>query len=163
MKFLNKQTVVVNQAGYLVEEGTNVPVNHEEFVKIQTEANYLVTLASKVKVADFKGKIPDDYQTIVQQVSKELAEQQRVYVEKSEVIATPITDSLKSEALAWLENKGNEAKTEKLNRIMQKYNTLQDFETFGLYFTEDKIVKLTKLYTIQDILNAVTILEPHLA
>lgn len=161
MKFLNKETVVVNNAGYLVSKTDNTPVNHEEFVKIQQEAKYLVSLADKVKVADFKGKTPDNYSAIVQQVAKDLANDQRVYVKKSEKIETPITDSLQKEALAWLNNKGNEAKTEKLNRIMQKYNTLKDFEDFGLYFT-DGIVKLTKIYTIQDILDAVTILEPHL-
>lgn len=162
MKFLNKELVVVNAAGYLVDD-KDTPVNHEEFVKLQVEANYLITLAGKVKVADFKGKAPDSYQAIVQQVAKELAEQKRVYVEKPEVIAMPITNQLQAEALKWLENKGGEAKAEKINRIMNRFNLIQDWSDFGIYFTEDKIVKLSKLYSVQDILDAVTILESHLA
>ena len=161
MKFLNKETVVVNAAGYLVDD-KGTPVNHEEFVKLQVEANYLITLAGKVKVADFKGKAPDSYQAIVQQVAKELAQNQVTYVSKPETVDTPITNQLQAEALAWLENKGGEAKAEKINRIMQKYNTLKDFQDFGLYFT-DGIVKLPKIYTVEEILEAVKILEPNLA
>ena len=38
---------------------------------------------------------------------------------------------------------------------MQQFKTLQDFETVGLFFDQG-IVKLNKIYTVEEILNAVT-------
>ena len=50
-----------------------------------------------------------------------------------------------------------------INNLMQKFNLLKEYEDFGLYFSKDKIVTLSKIYTVDEITAAITILEPNLS
>ena len=162
MKFIKKNELELANGGYLVFKEGQLPVNHEEFVTLQEEAHYLVSLANKVSMTDFTSKQPISFQSVVDNVTKSLNDEKRIFVESPKAVATPTSDKLQKEALTWLNNKADESKTEKLNRILQKFSILQDFENFGLYFSTDKIVKLKQLYSLEEIVNAVSILEPHL-
>jgi hypothetical protein len=160
MKFLKNNELQLVNGGYLVTGET--PVNHEEYVQLQKEAHYLVNLANTVRATDFAVKDVITFDQVVKEVTVKLNDEKRTYVNAPEEVKTPTLDKLQKEALAWLGNKADEGKAEKLNRIMQKFNILADFESFGLYFTTDKIVKLQALYTLEQIVEAVTTLEPHL-
>ena len=160
MKFLKNNELELVNGGYLVTGET--PVNHTEFVNLQKEAHYLVNLANTVRATDFQVKEAITFDSVVKQVTLDLNNEKRTYVNAPIAAPTPTLDKLQKEALAWLGNKENEGKTEKLNRIMQKFNVLADFESFGLYFTTDKIVKLQALYSLEQVIEAVTTLEPFL-
>lgn len=160
MKFLKNKEVELKNGGYLVDN-TDAPVFHKEFVELQTEAHYLVSLSEKVKDVNFVGKKAVSFDSVVKAVTNQINDEQRVYVTTPKEIATPTLDKLQKEALSWLNNQSEGTKSEKLNRIMQKFNTLAEFEEFGLYFSEG-IVKMKALYTLEQIVEAVTILEPHL-
>ncbi len=162
MKFLKNNELALVNGGYLVATEGQVPVNHEEFVTLQKEAHYLVNLANTVRATDFKVKEVITFESVVKQVTEKLNDEKRTYVTAPEEVKTPTLDKLQKEALAWLGNKEDEGKAEKLNRIMQKFNIIAEFEEFGLYFSTDKIVKLQALYTLEQIVEAVTTLEPHL-
>lgn len=162
MKFLTKADLELKNGGYLVTTEGQVPVNHEEFLTLQKEAHYLVNLANTVRATDFEVKDVITFESVVKQVTEKLNDEKRTYVNAPEAAKTPTLDKLQKEALAWLGNKADEGKVEKLNRIMQKFNIIAEFEEFGLYFSTDKIVKLQALYTLEQIVEAVTTLEPHL-
>jgi hypothetical protein len=159
--FVTKQQLVLKNGGYLV--ANEVPVNHDEFVNLQNEARYLVSLAEKVKNTDFTVKTVKTFSEVVNEVKNQLNSEKKTYVTKPESVSTPITDSLKNEALEWLRFQNEGTKSEKLNNILQKFNLISEFEEFGLYFSTDKIVKLNKIYSVEEIVDAVKVLEPHLS
>ena len=161
MKFLKNNELAVVNGGYLVAKGTESPVFHQEFVDLQKEAHYLISLADTVRATNFEVKEAITFDQVVKQVTVKLNDEKRVYVDAAKPVATPTLDKLQKEALAWLGNKADEGKTEKLNRILQKFNVIAEYEEFGLYFGEG-IVKLQALYSLEDIVKAVTTLEPHL-
>jgi hypothetical protein len=162
MKFLKNGELELKNGGYLVAGKEETPVNHEEFVQLQKEAHYLVNLANSVRATNFEVKEAITFDDVVKQVTLKLNDEKRTYVNVPEAEKTPTLDKLQKEALAWLGNKDGERKAEKLNRILQKFNILAEFSEFGLYFSTDKIVKLQALYSLEQVVEAVTTLEPHI-
>ena len=160
--FITKNDLKLINGGYLVTEH-NIPVYHKEFVELQNEAHYLINLAEKVKLANFNEVKPDSFLDLVEKTKNELANTSQVtYVENKKQDDVPTIDTLVKEAINWVNTNNINDKNDKVNHIMQKYNLLNEFETFGLYFSQETIVKLEKVYTISDILQAIIILEPHL-
>ena len=160
MKFLKNNELELKNGGYLTSKDGDA-VTHPEFVKLQQEANYLVNLANTVRATDFEVKEAITFDQVVKQVTERLNNEKRTYVSTPTPEKTPTLDKLQKEALAWLGNKEGEAKTEKLNRILQKFNTIAEYEDFGLFFSQG-IVKLKELYSLEQIVEAVTTLEPFL-
>lgn len=160
--FLKKSELGLINGGYLVEVATSKPVSNKEFVARQTEAHYLVSLAGKVGSADLKGKKATTFDELVKQVQSELADKTKKYVTAPEAVKTPTLDALQKEAMAWLEAQKGGNVTDKVNNILQKFNLIADFEEFGLFFNDADIVKLDKIYTMEEIIAAVTVLAPHL-
>mgnify|MGYP000146090776 CR=1 FL=1 len=72
MKFIKKNELELANGGYLVFKEGQLPVNHEEFVTLQEEAHYLVSLANKVSMTDFTSKQPISFQSVVDNVTKSL-------------------------------------------------------------------------------------------
>ena len=160
MKFLTKAELELRNGGYLTSKEGDA-VTHPEFVTLQREAHYLVNLANTVRATNFEVKEAITFDQVVKQVTDKLNDEKRTYVNAPKAEATPTLDKLQKEALAWLGNKKGEEKTEKLNRILQKFNVIAEFEEFGLFFSQG-IVKLKELYSLEQIVEAVTTLEPHL-
>lgn len=151
-----------NGGGYLVTGEKQTPVYHPEFVTLQQEAHYLVSLAAKVKGVDFSSKKVTTFAEVVESVKKELASKARTYVTAPTEVKRPVTDSLAAEALSWLSYQKEGSKAEKVNKLMQKFNIIAEQEEFGLYFSDNQIVKLDGLYSLAEITNAISTLEEHL-
>lgn len=163
MKFLKKENLDLVNGGYLVEKGTNTPVYNADFVKLQTEALYLIRLSERVKTANFENKKLDNFNDLKNEVTKSIIEEKIVqYVNVNNEPKLKIRDELAKEALTWLNYQKLKNNADSVNDKMQNFNLLLEFEKFGLYFSEDKIVKLTQIFTIEEIKNAIIILEPHL-
>lgn len=163
MKFLKQTDLTLANGGYLVTTEGQTPVNHDTFVAKQREAHALVLLANKVKGADFTVKTPVSFESLRQEVAKEVNEQQaKAYVSVPTKPSLTYTDGLAKEAMEWLNFEKGKSSAEKINRMLQTFNIVAEFEEFGLYFNTDSIVKLTKIYTIADLTEAMTVLEPHL-
>ena len=160
MKFLTKAELELKNGGYLTSKDGDA-VNHPEFVKLQQEAHYLVNLANTVRATNFEVKEPITFEQVVAKVTEQLNDEKRVYVKEPKEVKQDLTDKLAKEALAWVGFQTSKTKTEKLNRILQKYNVIAEFEEFGLFFSQG-IVKLKELYTLDQIIEAVTTLEPHI-
>lgn len=161
MKFLKKTDLTLANGGYLVTGET--PVFHAEFVNKQREAHSLVTLANKVRGVDFSVKKPVSFESLRQEVFKEINEQQaRAYVAAPTKPELTYTDGLAKEAMKWLDFEKSKSISERVNEMLQRFNIITEFEEFGLYFNTDQITKLSGIYTIEQIVDAVTVLEPHL-
>ena len=155
MEFLSAKQIKLNPAGYLVSTVTGNPVTHAEFVGQQKAAEYMVKLAAAVKGKNFKPGKVDNLQAIKNEVMKSITESQTVqYVEGPAQPKSKVQDELVKYALDFAAFQGKKDSIENINKVMNNYNKINDVETVGEYFTEG-LVKLNKIYTIDEILDAV--------
>ena len=158
MKFIKKSELQLINGGYLANK-SNEPVMHENFLFEQERAHYVVSLAAAIKDKDFKGKKADNLQDIINKVTDTIyKEASKKYVETPKAPALKTRDAMTKEALTWVKHKDEVELIDAVNEEMQQFNTISDFEEFGLYF-EEGLVKLTKIYTIKEIVDAVTALK----
>lgn len=152
--FLKKGEVQLINGGYL-SNGEGDPVTNADFVACQERAHYIVTFAKHAKGKDFEGKEAHSLAEVKKAVAKELAKSATEYVAKPEKVKKKLTDELADEALAFMKYEEKSTKADKINAFLQDFNALKDFEDHGLFFTNG-IVKLNKLYYVEDIVKAVT-------
>jgi len=153
--FLESKEVFVVK-GYLSSSKDKVqPICNYEFIDAQNSAEWAITFAAKCVGKDFKGKAPDSLEDVRSQVREELSSKGVEYVGKPKEVKQKLTEELKNEALAWLDYKKDTSKTEKINQFMQRFNVLYKFEDVGLFFEED-VIEIKKIYTVKEVLEAVT-------
>lgn len=161
MDFIKSKELQLINGGYLANKEEK-PVYHAEFVEAQDKAHYLVKLAEAIKGKDFAGKKADSFTAIVDEVSKKINDTQAIeYAKAGKEPKMKLRDDLKKEAMAFLEFESSKDLTKKINEDMQAFNIIQEFEEFGLYF-EEEIIKLPAIYTIAEILKAVTAITEQL-
>ena len=153
--FVKKDELNLINGGYLVAGKEETPVYNLEFIAAQRHAEWVVTFAEKAKGKDFIGKVPDTIEGVREEVRKALSDNGVKYINTPTEVKQDLTGKLQKEALAFIKFQGEISKTEKINKFLQQFNTLNEFSEFGLYFTED-ICKLNKIYTIEEVVNAVT-------
>ena len=153
--FVKKEELALINGGYLVIQEKETPVYNEQFITVQKHAEWVVTFAEKAKGKDFIGKQADSIADVRAEVMKALANKGVEYVKSPKKVKQDLTEKLQEEALAFIKYQGESSKTEKINKFLQQFNIIQEFEEFGLYFEED-ICKLNKIYTIEEIVKAVT-------
>ncbi len=153
--FVKKEELTLVNGGYVVTGKNETPVYNEQFITVQKHAEWVVTFAEKAKGKDFVGKVPDSIESVKEEVRKALSSKGVEYVKAPKKVKQDLTEKLQEEALAFIKYQGESSKTEKINKFLQQFNIIQEFEEFGLYFEED-ICKLNKIYTIEEIVAAVT-------
>jgi hypothetical protein len=153
--FVKKGELALINGGYMVTGEKQTPVFNEDFVFVQRHAEWVVTFAEKAKGKDFVGKRADSIEDVKAEVRKALSSKGIEYVKTPKVVKQDLTDKLQAEALAFIKYQDETSKVTKVNKFLQQFNIVQEFEEFGLYFTED-ICKLNKIYTIEEIVTAVT-------
>jgi tetrahydrodipicolinate N-succinyltransferase len=156
MEFLKSNQLELNPAGYLVSKESKKPVNHEAFVKQQRAAEYTVKLAEAIKDKNFTASTPDNLNAIKAQVLASLNQSSKEYVKTPKEPKNKIFDELTQFALDFDKHHEQVEITEQINKLMNQFNTIDDVEQVGDYFTEG-VVKLNKIYTIKEILAAVKI------
>jgi hypothetical protein len=86
---------------------------------------------------------------------KSITESQTIqYVEGPAQPKSKVQDELVKYALDFAAFQGKKDSIENINKVMNNYNKINDVEQVGEYFTEN-LVKLNKIYTIAEILEAV--------
>lgn len=153
--FVKDSQLDLINGGYLVTGKEEKPVYNEEFYLAQMNAEWLITFADKAKGKDFIGKPADSLEEVKAEVLKHLAKSDTEYVKAPKEVKLEITKKLEEEALAFIGYGEEVSKTDKINKFLQKFNIIQEFEDFGLYFDEG-ICKLNRIYTVKDIVAAVT-------
>jgi hypothetical protein len=157
MEFLKIDQLKLNEAGYLVNTTTNKPVYHSAFVNEQKSAEYFVLLAEAIKDKTFKATDVDNLNMIKQQVLNKINTKAEVsYVSLPEKPISNVNEELVNYALKFVEYEENTEKTNQINNLMQQFNTINSVSVVGDYF-EEKLVKLTNLYSIEDVVTAAKI------
>lgn len=152
-QFIKKEELQLINGGYLSNLEGN-PVHNSEFVYLQERAHYIATFAELAKGKDFKGKKADSIYDLKREVVDKLLKTQKVeFISSSKAPVQKLTEQLKSEAMAFLTFKEGDSKTDKINNFMQEFIYLKEFEEFGLFFGDD-IVKLNKIYTVEEVLES---------
>lgn len=154
-QFIKNGELQLKNGGYLSNKDGN-PVCNYDFFNAQQYADYIVTFAKMAKGKDFKGKKADSLEDLRKEVNEVFnAEQKIEFVKKPKDVKRPTTDTLAKEALAFINFQESSSKTEKLNNFLQQFAILKEFEDFGLFF-EEEIVKLNKIYTLDEVVKATT-------
>lgn len=153
MEFLKLSELSLNSANYLIGK-SGKPVNHLAFVEQQAKAHYVVSLAAATKGKVFKcGKL-DDLDAIKAEVKAAIGNTTRSYVEAPKKPTSKVNDEMVEFALNFAKFEDEKGKVEQINLFMQEFNAISDVESVGDYFSEG-VVKVAKLYTIDEILKAV--------
>ena len=155
--FVKKSDLALINGGYLVTGKNETPVFNEKFISVQKHAEWVITFAEKAKGKDFVGKQADSIADVKAEVLKALSGSDIQYVTAPKSVKRELTEKLQKEALDFINNDKETLKTVKINKFLQQFNTIKEFEEFGLYFEED-ICKLNKIYTIEEIVEAVTLI-----
>lgn len=153
--FVKKSDLTLVNGGYVVSGEKQTPVFNADFIAAQKHAEWVVTLAEKAKGKDFEGKVAYTIAELKADARKALGNNGVEYVPSPKKVKYELTDKLKKEAMDFINNDKETSKVAKVNEFLQQFNTIQEFEEFGLYFEED-ICKLNKVYTIEEIVSAVT-------
>jgi hypothetical protein len=154
-QFIKKEGLQLLNGGYLSNKEGN-PVFNQAFVDAQRNAEYVITFAAKAKGKDFVGKQADSLDALKKEVLEALgANKKTVFIKKPEAVKRPTHDKLQSEALEFIKFQEKSNDVEKINNFLQQFEVINEFEEFGLFFEED-IVKLNKIYTMKEIIAAVT-------
>jgi len=154
-EFLKLEQLQLNPAGYLTN-GTK-PVTHKEFVEAQKAAEYVVKLADAIKNKNFEcGKV-DNLAAIKAEVQAAInATSKKVYVTAPTKPVSAVNEELVQFALDFAKFEDEKGKIAKINEFMQQFSVINDVESVGEYFSEG-LVKLSKLYTTEEILEAVKV------
>lgn len=155
MEFLKSSELQLNAAGYLVSTTNNKPVTHPMFVQQQQSAHFTVELSKAVQGKSFKSSKVDSLEAIMEEVKKSIAATEKVaYITAPTKPTSKVNDELVQFALDFANFETEKANSEKLNELMQQFNAIHAIETVGDYFQEG-LVKLSKIYTIEQIKEAV--------
>jgi len=152
-QFLKKEQIQLLNGGYL-SNTVGSPVCNSEFVAAQKNAEWCCTFAELAKGKDFKGKKADSLSNLQAEVVKALQAKKRTFVDKPTMTEGSLTTQLAAEALAFMDFAENTTKADKINEFMQQFNVLAEFQEFGLFF-EDDIVKLNRIYSIEEVTASV--------
>lgn len=154
--FLKPGEVVLINGGYLSRKDTQAPVNNEAFVDAQQHAEFIITFAKMAKGKNFKDVKADNVEDLRNEVTALLNKDREVsFIEKPKMVTRKVTDDLAKEAMAFLDFQKDTTKADKINKFMQQFKILKEYQDFGLFF-EEGIVKLNNLYTVEEVLEAVT-------
>jgi hypothetical protein len=161
-EFLVIEQLELNKAGYLISNVSSKPVTHDVFVAQQKAAEYTVKLAAAIEGKTFKASEVDSLEAIKAEVKASInSTSVKSYVAAPAKPKSEVKEELLKFALDYTSFEEDTAKTAKINEMMNKFNKINDVQELGEYFTEG-LVKLNKIYTIAEILKAVTALVPVL-
>jgi len=153
--FLKTGEVKLVNGGYL-SDSDNKPVSHIGFVKAQRHAEYVIAFAKAAKGKNFTAQKVDSIEAIKAEVLAAISKTEVVeFVKKPKSIKRPTTDKLASEALAFIDFGKETTKADKINKFLIAFSEMHEFEEHGLFFDQD-IVKLNELYTMEQVVSAVS-------
>lgn len=154
--FLKQEELQIINGGYVSTVKDSSPVSNPAFIEAQKHAEYIVAFAAAAKGKDFKGKEAVSLSSLKQEVLAKLNASTTInYVELPKEVARPTTDKLSKEAMSFIEFNNKTSKVKKINAFLTKFDIINEFEQFGLFF-DDEIVKLNKIYTMEEIVAAVS-------
>jgi len=152
--FLKIDQIQLINGGYLSTKEGN-PVSNEAFVIAQKHAEWVVTFAELAKGKDFTSKQADTLIALQIEVRNALAKKTTKFVAEPKEVTRELNSKLAKEALAFINYQEDISKVSKINQFLQQFEVINEFEEFGLFF-EQEITKLNKIYTMDEVVKAVT-------
>ena len=155
-EFLSSEEVVVANGGYLFNTATPKaqPVTNEAFIAAQKKAEFVIKFAEMSKGKSFKDVKGTDLSAFTLSVYNSLQEKDVEYVSVPEPEKGKTQKALAKEALQFITDTEGKTTAIKVNNYLQQFNVLRDFEAHGLFF-EQGVSKLNKIYTVEEITEAV--------
>jgi hypothetical protein len=154
--FIKKSELSLLNGGYLMSN--NQPVTNNEFVKAQRKVHFYNKLAENVVGKNFKNNPIESFESIYAKTLAEINSTKKIELVKKVNVEMPLGDELIKEAKSWEESQVYNNKADKINTIItEEFSSIVDFEEFGLFF-ESGIVKLERIYTIEEIANYLSII-----
>lgn len=160
MKFLKQEELELKNGGYLYST-KGKSVYNKEFVDLQKEASFIFKLYEineknnhrLVRNRPIKGILTKEQML---EKASELAFKETAieFITIPEEPNSSLKDQLKSEALEFIHHDEEVELITRVNKYMQRFNILVDFESHGLFFEKGQS-KLNKIYTIAEITEAV--------
>jgi len=153
--FLKSSELSLKNGGYLTgKEGT--PVNNVDFYNAQKHAEFVVKFAKAAKGKNFEGVKPDCIDAVREEVLADINKKKVTeFVATPKEVKRPTTDKLQKEALDFISFQTKKEDVDKTNEFLAQFEIIHEFENFGLFFEED-IVKLNRIYTMEEITEAVS-------
>jgi hypothetical protein len=153
-QFLKANEVSLQNGGYLTGKN-DIPVSNVGFVQAQERAHYVITFAKLAKGKNFKSVQADSLEDLKREVMDSINSNKAIeFVTKPELITRTVTDTLAQEAMSFMNYQKDLSKVEQVNAYLQQFKILQEFEEYGLFFDQE-IVKLSNIYTLKEIIEAV--------
>ena len=157
MEFLTSKELGLNPAGYLINNKSNKPVTHIDFVQQQKAAEHVVKLADAIKDKNFKCGKTDNLEEIKAAVIASInAKSTKEYIATPTKPTSKVQDELTKLALDFVQFDIDSSQAKTINTLMDPFSSIEAVESFGDYFSEG-LVKLNAIYTIKQILAAVKI------
>lgn len=153
-EFLKSTEVNLINGGY-ISNAASKPVSNEAFERAQRHAEYIITFAQLAKTKNFKDIKADSLDELRNQVKSVLATKDKTYITAPKAVDNKLTTKLAKEAMDFMNHQSELSKTGKINKFLQAFNVISEFEEFGLFF-EQGIAKLNRIYTMDEIVKAVT-------
>ncbi len=155
MKFLKQKEVKLVNGGYLSDSKDN-PVVNADFINAQKRAEYVVTFAKLAKDKNFKEVEVDSIGDLAAEVMSTIAGKNKVkFVDSPKKPKLSTKTKLAEEALSFIKYEEDVEKVDSINKFLSEFEILKDFEDHGLFF-EEGVVKLNEIYTLQQVVDAVT-------
>jgi galactitol-specific phosphotransferase system IIB component len=153
--FLTSKEVEIRN-GYLSSNKSKemAPIGHSEFIEAQEDAEYIVTFAKMAKGKNFKGVEPIDLEEFRKTVEASLSKKGKEYVKSPKKPTLSLTEQLKEEAMKRVNFDVESSKATEINEFMSRFDVITEYEEVGLFF-DQQIVKINRIYTIEEITNAV--------
>lgn len=156
-QFLKTTDLGLNPANYLINKKTGLPVNHSDFVSAQNAAHYIVLLSKAIKDKNFTCDKVDNLEEIKASVLASInSKNVKEYVKTPSKPSSKTIDELVKYATDFVDYQDSVEESEKINKIMAQFDSIEAVESVGDYFSEG-LVKLNAIYTIKEILAAVKI------
>ena len=124
--------------------------------KLNEKLDRIIRLLGIVAVQGktFKAGKLDDLEAIKASVRASMTNDTKSYVEDPTKPVSKVNDEMVEFALNFAKYEDVKEQNKQINTFMNQFNSINDVESVGDYFSEG-VVKLAKIYTVAEILEAV--------
>ena len=155
MKFVKQKELQLLNGGYVSDKDGN-PISNSDFIHAQRRAEYVVTFAKLAKGKNFTKTKVDSIKELTAEVMDAISKKNEIsFVDAPKKPKLTTKTKLAEEALAFVKYGEDVEKVSQINEFLSEFEILKDFEDHGLFFDEG-VVKLNKVYTLKEVVDAVT-------
>jgi hypothetical protein len=154
--FLKSNEVSLLPNGQIVNTETQTPILNYEFISIQLNAERIVLFAQVAKGKNFSPVKVYSKKEILDEIEILSKAPEVQYVVPPQPLKQPLQEALLKDGMDFVKYHVDLERSKAINEYMKQFEVLSDFENYGLFFVEGHSIKINKIYTIKEVLEAVT-------